>query len=85
MEACIERGGSLTGEHGVGIEKMVHMCDLFNDDDLNIMHRVRDAIDPERRMNPGKVLPLRACREVRGGGLPTSPLAADFEAKGGQA
>jgi glycolate oxidase len=75
MEACIERGGSLTGEHGVGLEKMVHMCDLFNDDDLNVMHRVRDAIDPKRRMNPTKVLPLRACREVRNAGLPLSPMA----------
>lgn len=73
MKACIERGGSLTGEHGVGIEKLGHMCDIFGDDDLAVMHRVRDAIDPKRRMNPGKVLPLRACREMRGAGLPLSP------------
>lgn len=80
MEACIERGGSLTGEHGVGVEKMTHMCDLFDDDDLNTMHRVRDALDPKRRMNPTKVLPLRACREVRNGGLPFSPMG-NLEAK----
>jgi hypothetical protein len=59
---------------------MTHMCDLFDDDDLNTMHRVRDALDPKRRMNPTKVLPLRACREVRNGGLPFSPMG-NLEAK----
>lgn len=73
MEACIERGGSLTGEHGVGLEKQAHMCDVFGDDDLGVMHRVRDAADPERRLNPGKTLPVRACREARGTGLPADP------------
>ena len=65
MQACIERGGSLSGEHGVGLEKQAHMCDLFDDDDLNTMQRAREAVDPDRRMNPGKLLPVRGCREVR--------------------
>jgi FAD/FMN-containing dehydrogenase len=73
MQACIDRGGSLTGEHGVGLEKQAHMCDVFDDEDLAVMHRVRDAADPERRLNPGKTLPVRACREARGTGLPTDP------------
>lgn len=64
MRACIERGGSLTGEHGVGLEKLEHMCDLFNDEDIAVMQRARRALDPEGRMNPGKLLPTHACREA---------------------
>ena len=47
---------------------------LFSDDDLDVMARVRCALDPELRMNPGKVLPLHACREVR----TPRPLASDL-------
>jgi FAD/FMN-containing dehydrogenase len=75
MQACIERGGSLTGEHGVGLEKREHMCDLFDDDDLGVMKRAREALDPDLRMNPGKVLPIRACREVRAHALPAEEYA----------
>jgi len=65
MSACIEAGGSLTGEHGVGLEKRAEMALLFTDDDLATMERARAALDPERRMNPGKLLPIRGCREIR--------------------
>jgi len=65
MEACLERGGSLTGEHGVGLEKQAMMARLFTPVDLEAMAAVRSALDPAARMNPGKVLPLRGCREVR--------------------
>ncbi|MCA9000795.1 MAG: FAD-binding protein [Planctomycetes bacterium] len=65
MEACVERGGSLTGEHGVGLEKRDHMCLLFQDEDLAAMDLPRRALDPDRRMNPGKLLPVRGCREMR--------------------
>lgn len=65
MEACLERGGSLTGEHGVGLEKQEMMSRLFSETDLSTMLRVRSALDPEGRMNPGKMVPIRACREVR--------------------
>jgi glycolate oxidase subunit GlcD len=75
MQACIERGGSLTGEHGVGLEKREHMCDLFDDDDLGVMKRAREALDPDLRMNPGKVLPIRGCREVRAHALPAEEYA----------
>lgn len=81
MEACIERGGSLTGEHGVGLEKMEHMCTLFNDADLDAMHRARRALDPDLRMNPGKLLPMHGCGELR----TRSPFDAFLDEEGGKA
>jgi glycolate oxidase len=64
---CIEAGGSLTGEHGVGADKKDYMPRMFSDDDLMVMQQVRDAIDPARLCNPGKVLPTpRLCGEVPG-------------------
>jgi len=65
LKTCVEAGGSLTGEHGVGLEKMAEMELLFSPDDLDTMCRVRDAFDPDRRMNPGKLIPVRACGEMR--------------------
>ena len=57
LRMCIRMGGTISGEHGVGIEKRSMMSELFREDDLAIMERVRGAFDPERRMNPGKILP----------------------------
>lgn len=65
MRLCIEYGGSLSGEHGIGLEKMKAMEWLFTRDDLATMCRVREAWDPDRRMNPGKLIPMRACLETR--------------------
>lgn len=65
MQACIDRGGSLTGEHGVGLEKQAMMSRLFSEDDLQTMLNVRSALDPRQRLNPGKMIPLHACRELR--------------------
>ena len=65
MRLCIAAGGSLTGEHGVGLEKLGAMEWLFTPDDLGAMCAVRDAWDPRRRLNPGKLIPVRACREAR--------------------
>jgi FAD/FMN-containing dehydrogenase len=65
MRVCLEAGGSLTGEHGVGLEKIAGMELLFTQDDLAAMCSVREAFDPDRRMNPGKLLPMRACMETR--------------------
>lgn len=64
LKVCIAAGGSLTGEHGVGLEKIGAMEWLFTPDDLAAMCRVREAWDPALRMNPGKLLPVRACRET---------------------
>jgi glycolate oxidase len=64
---CVEAGGSITGEHGVGADKKEYMPRMFSDDDLDVMQKVRDAVDPKRLCNPGKVLPTpRLCGEVPG-------------------
>ena len=65
MRRCVEVGGSLTGEHGVGLEKLEGMTEVFSDDDLRAMCRARDAWDPERRLNPGKLIPTHVCLETR--------------------
>src|SRR5207245_7819671 len=57
LEACIDVGGSLTGEHGVGIDKVCSMPLLFGSDDLETMQRVRRVLDPAGLCHPGKVLP----------------------------
>lgn len=65
LRMCIAMGGTISGEHGVGIEKRPMMAELFRPDDLAIMERVRGAFDPDRRLNPGKVLPgAGGCGEV---------------------
>lgn len=63
MEACIDAGGTITGEHGVGIDKLRYMTSLFDPDTLTAMRSVRSAFDPGERANPGKVIPIHACRE----------------------
>jgi glycolate oxidase len=67
LTACVEAGGSLTGEHGIGLDKARHMPRMFSDDDLDAMNRLRCGFDPEGRCNPGKVFPTpRLCGEVPG-------------------
>jgi len=63
MELCIAEGGTITGEHGVGLDKIGYMERLFPGESLDAMCRLRDAFDPERRANPGKVVPSHRCRE----------------------
>jgi glycolate oxidase len=64
---CIEAGGSITGEHGVGADKKAHMPKMFSEDDLSAMQLVRYAFDPTGICNPGKVFPTpRLCGEVPG-------------------
>jgi glycolate oxidase subunit GlcD len=64
LRICVEAGGVLSGEHGIGIEKRDYMHLLFSEDDLAPMRWVHDAFDPEDRCNPGKLLPApRACTE----------------------
>jgi glycolate oxidase len=66
LRACIELGGSITGEHGVGLEKKAYIGLLFNEADLEAMSRVRRAFDPDSRFNPAKLFPTPAsCGEVR--------------------
>src|SRR5690606_20391252 len=63
MTRCIATGGTITGEHGVGLDKLPYMDALFSPDTLDAMCSLRDVFDPARRANPGKVVPVRACRE----------------------
>ncbi len=73
MQLCIEMGGTLTGEHGVGMEKNELMPLMFTEADLELMRKVRAAFNPVGRLNPGKVLPLgKGCGETRLQPLPTS-------------
>jgi glycolate dehydrogenase FAD-linked subunit len=66
MATCIAAGGTITGEHGVGVDKLRYMPLIFDGDSLAAMHAVRRVFDPEQRVNPGKVIPLHACREWSG-------------------
>jgi len=64
LALCMAMGGSITGEHGIGSEKLAHVPMMFAPADLDVMARVRGAFDPSGRCNPGKVLPARsACAE----------------------
>jgi glycolate oxidase len=66
LRACIELGGSITGEHGVGLEKKAYIGLLFNEADLEAMSRVRRAFDPDGRFNPAKLFPTpMSCGEMR--------------------
>ncbi|MGC2622278.1 MAG: FAD-linked oxidase C-terminal domain-containing protein, partial [Candidatus Acidiferrales bacterium] len=70
---CIEMGGAITGEHGVGMEKDRLMPLLFTEADLALMRTVRDAFNPVGRLNPGKIFPTgKGCGEVRINPLPLS-------------
>lgn len=57
LKKCIELGGSITGEHGVGMEKREYMPHMFNEDDLEVMAAIRRQIDPKEIANRGKMLP----------------------------
>jgi len=65
--ACVDAGGSITGEHGVGVDKKRYMPNLFDEADLAAFQKLRCAFDPAQRANPGKVMPTpRLCGEVPG-------------------
>ncbi len=75
LSKCVDMGGSITGEHGVGIEKKDLMPLIFSDDDLELMGRLKSVFNPRGDLNPGKLLPAgRMCGELRvqvskGGGV----------------
>jgi glycolate oxidase len=67
IKACVDAGGSITGEHGVGVDKKAYMPSMFSDPDLETFQRLRCAFDPHALANPGKVMPTpRLCGEVPG-------------------
>jgi FAD/FMN-containing dehydrogenase len=66
METCVRAGGSITGEHGVGLDKSSYLPLIFSDDDMDAMLSVRAAFDPSGLCNPGKIIPMpRGCGEAR--------------------
>ena len=82
LDACIEYGGSITGEHGVGVDKSRYMPKMFTDDDLDTMQLVRCAFDPASLCNPGKVFPTpRLCGEVPGHRRAPHPAVAAGQAE----
>ena len=80
LTLCVSVGGTVTGEHGVGVEKLDEMCVQFDSDELDQFHRLKAAFDPGGLMNPGKAIPtLARCSEiggmhVHGGALPHPEL-----------
>jgi len=80
LEKCVEVGGTITGEHGVGVEKINQMCVQFRPPELELFHAVKRAFDPQGLLNPGKAVPtLARCAEygrmrVHGGRLPHPEL-----------
>jgi glycolate oxidase len=66
-ELCVELGGSLSGEHGIGADKACSMTAMFSEDDLDVMKRVRSGFDARGLCNPGKIFPTpRLCGEKPG-------------------
>jgi len=77
LDLCIEHGGSITGEHGVGVDKARYLPKMFGADDLDTMQLLRCAFDPAGLCNPGKVFPTpRLCGEVPGVRHGPHPLTA---------
>jgi len=67
LALCVEVGGTITGEHGVGVEKLDAMCIQFSDKEISQMHAIKKAFDPESLLNPGKAIPsLHRCAELGG-------------------
>ena len=65
LKLCVEHGGTITGEHGVGVEKLDAMCEQFNSDELALFHALKEAFDPQSLLNPGKAVPsLHRCAEL---------------------
>lgn len=61
LQVCIDAGGTLSGEHGIGSEKSEYMPMLYSDADLDAMKRLRSAFNPDELCNPGKIFPIRHC------------------------
>ncbi len=69
LRTCIEMGGSITGEHGVGMEKRDYLCEMFDADTIEMMHRIRQAFDPKLIANPGKMFPGKEAPSLALSGL----------------
>ena len=77
MKICVEAGGSLSGEHGIGFEKKEYMSMVFSEADLDTMKRVKAVFNPDGLLNPDKIFPTRrACSEI---GKQRTTSTADIE------
>jgi glycolate oxidase subunit GlcD len=85
MRACVELGGTISGEHGIGIEKLEAMRFVFSDDDIDAQRSLQTAFDPQRLLNPGKMFPdtrkpfsfrTRTLRAAEGNGFAAAEKAA---------
>ena len=80
LQLCVRAGGTITGEHGVGLEKIDQMCVQFGASELEQFHALKRVFDPDGLLNPGKAVPtLSRCAEfnamhVHGGHLPHPEL-----------
>ncbi|HET7585774.1 MAG TPA: FAD-linked oxidase C-terminal domain-containing protein [Gemmatimonadaceae bacterium] len=77
MRACLDAGGSVTGEHGIGLDKLRYMPLAFDAASLDAMCRLRAVFDPAQRANPAKVVPVHSCREWRMAPAARSRAAGD--------
>ena len=67
LKICVDVGGTITGEHGVGLEKLDAMCYQFPPEELEILHQIKAVFDPDSLLNPGKAVPtLHRCAELGG-------------------
>ena len=73
LDVCLEAGGSITGEHGVGVDKKRHMPKMFGEADLDAFQRLRCAFDPAGLANPGKVMPTPRAVRRGAGRVPAAP------------
>ena len=77
LQRCVDVGGTLSGEHGIGLEKRQFMSLLFSEQDLETMHQLKEVFNPENLLNPNKIFPThRGCRELPAHGQPTSDSKA---------
>jgi glycolate oxidase subunit GlcD len=74
MRVCVEAGGTITGEHGIGLDKRDYMSMVFSDQTMAVFCDIRRAFDPAGLANPAKVLPIRVCREWVGPATRRRPL-----------
>jgi glycolate oxidase len=83
LRLCVEAGGSITGEHGVGADKAAYMGEMFSESDLESMQWLRCAFDPETRFNPGKIFPTpRLCGDLPGKYVPHAGEVAGLIGRG---
>jgi glycolate oxidase subunit GlcD len=80
LQACVELGGSLSGEHGIGLDKRDAMAWLFSDETLKLFHRVKSAVDPRNLANPDKLFPIPGAKRGRAFVRPPAGAPSEYAA-----